>query len=341
MGMTWITRLAAGARLPVFIAMGDGAPGETLTLSRQSGLSVVDTPRAASILLVSGRMPNALTPYLHRLHDQLPHPRATLLWQSRPIPSMPDAIAVAADDDIGLAAADVFADVLAGNRASEPDILPDEPPAEWRGVGPHGQGGKGMMGGTPYGRPMAMTDDDIRDGLALDSYTADFGPFLPFFPPGLVLTLTLQGDVIQKVVVRHPPFDSDGTPLATLLRLLGLPALAIRSLGDRAGDPVLRRLIGLSCARFAIPSGLGRLPDESDVRTRFDRMTGTEPEAAWHDAGDTVLGSLLIGLEWHAAMLVLGSLDTATLRVICNNSDKGDQDDKQDLSSHDMHAGHM
>lgn len=343
MGMTWIKRLAAGARVPVFIAMGDGAPAAALTLSRHPGLSVVDTPRAASILLVAGQMPDALIPYLHRLHDQLPHPRATLLWQSPPLPSLPDAIAVAvaADDDIGRAVADVFTQVLAGDRASAPDILPDAPPAEWRGVGPHGQGGKGMMGGTPYGRPMAMTDDDIRDGLALDSYTAAFGPFLPFFPPGLVLTLTLQGDVIQKVVVTHPPFDHDGAPLATLLNLLGLPALAIRSLGDRTDDPVLRRLIRLSGARFAIPSGLGRLPDGSDVRTRFDRMTGTEPDAAWPAAGDTTLECLLVGLEWHAAMLVLCSLDTAILRVICNNSDQDDQDDTQDHSRHDMHAGHM
>ncbi len=341
MGMKWITRLATGAQVPVFIAMGEDAPAAALTLSRRPGLSVVDTPRAASILLVAGHMPDALIPYLHRLHDQLPHPRATLLWKCSPLPSLPDAIAVATDDDIGRAVADVFADILVEDRASEPDILPDEPPAEWRGVGPHGQGGKGMMGGTPYGRPMAMTDDDIRDGLALDSYTADFGPFLPFFPPGLVLTLTLQGDVIQKVVVTHPPFDSDGTPLASLLRLLGLPALAIRSLDNRTDDPVLRRLIRLSGARFAIPSGLGRLPDGSDVRIRFDRMTGTEPDAAWQDGGDTTLNSLLVGLEWHAAMLVLCSLDIATLRDMCEGSDNGDPDDMQDHSGHDMHAGHM
>ncbi|MCF7697995.1 hypothetical protein [Loktanella sp. M215] len=341
MGMTWITRLAAGARVPVFIAMGDGAPAAATTLSRHPGLSVVDTPRAASILLVAGQMPDALIPYLHRLHDQLPHPRATLLWQSPPLPSLPDAIAVAADDDIGQAVADIFAEVLAGKRASAPDILPDAPPSEWRGVGPHGQGGKGMMGGTPYGRPMAMTDNDIRDGLALDSYTAAFGPFLPFFPPGLVLTLTLQGDVIQKAVVTHPPFDHDGSPLATLLNLLGLPALATRSLGDRADDPVLRRLIRLSGARFAIPSGLGRLPDGSDVRTRFDRMTGAAPDAASQDAGDTTLEHLLVGLEWHSAMLVLCSLDPAILRDICKNSDTGDQDEKQDESGSEMHAGHM
>lgn len=341
MGMTWIKRLAAGAKVPVFIAIGDDAPGAAVTLPRQPGLSVVETPRAASILVVAGRVPDALIPYLHRLHDQLPHPRATLLWQSPPLPAMPNAVAVAADDDIGAAATGVFADLLTGDRTSEPDVLPDAPPTEWRGVGPHGQGGKGMMGGTPYGRPMAMTDDDIRDGLALDSYTADFGPFMPFFPPGLVLTVTLQGDVIQKVIVKHPPFDSDRTPLAAMLHLLGLPALAIRSLTGRAADPVLRRLIGLSGARFAIPAGLGRLPDGSDVRARFDHWTGAAPDAARQDAGDTTLERLLVGLEWQEAMLVLNSLETATLRDLCKNGSKDIPDDTQDHTDHDMHAGHM
>ncbi|MBU2357579.1 MAG: hypothetical protein KKB02_01385, partial [Alphaproteobacteria bacterium] len=116
---------------------------------------------------------------------------------------------------------------------------------------------------------------------------------------------------------------------------------ATRSLGDRADDPVLRRLIRLSGARFAIPSGLGRLPDGSDVRTRFDRMTGAAPDAASQDAGDTTLEHLLVGLEWHAAMLVLCSLDPATLRDICKNSDTGDQDGTQDESGSEMHAGHM
>src|SRR3546814_18792006 len=67
-----------------------------------------------------------------------------------------------------------------------------------------------MMGGKPYGRPMAMTDEDLRDGLALDAYTACFGPFLSVLPPGLLLELTLQGDVIQSAKVLRAPFAQDG-----------------------------------------------------------------------------------------------------------------------------------
>src|SRR3546814_16968041 len=99
---------------------------------------------------------------------------------------------------------------MTGERRSEDDLLPDEPPVAWRGKGDHGQGGEGMMGGKPYGRPMAMTAEDLRDGLALDAYTACFGPFLPMLPPGLQLELTLQGDVVQSARVRRPPAAQAG-----------------------------------------------------------------------------------------------------------------------------------
>src|SRR3546814_9744942 len=132
-------------------------------------------------------------------------------------------------------------------RPSEDDLLPDEPPAPWSGKGEHGQGGEGMMGGKPYGRPMAMTEDDRRDGLALYAYTATFGPFLPVFPPGLQLSLTLQGDVVQSAEVLRPPVhqaagDAPLRRIARLLRLLGLPALAQRLLfAARAGPKAIRR----------------------------------------------------------------------------------------------------
>ncbi|WP_219942169.1 hypothetical protein [Iamia sp. SCSIO 61187] len=76
-------------------------------------------------------------------------------------------------------------------------MLPDEAPASWRGIGPYGQGGTGMTGGVPYGRPMAEVAPD-RDGLRLDQLTVRIGPFFARFPTGLVLEVRLQGDVIQQ-----------------------------------------------------------------------------------------------------------------------------------------------
>ncbi len=37
----------------------------------------------------------------------------------------------------------VHRELLTGERATEPTVLPDEPPAPWEGVVPHGQGGEG------------------------------------------------------------------------------------------------------------------------------------------------------------------------------------------------------
>ncbi|MCT7094684.1 hypothetical protein, partial [Salmonella enterica] len=57
---------------------------------------------------------------------------------------------------------------------------------------------------------MAMTADDLRDGLALDTFTVEVGPFLPTLPAGLVMELTLQGDVIQQARMLRPPVAQDG-----------------------------------------------------------------------------------------------------------------------------------
>jgi hypothetical protein len=117
----------------------------------------------------------------------------------------------------------LYRDHLSGARTSEPDLLSDAPPAPWRGIGPHGQGGEGMMGGKPYGRAMAMTADDARDGLALDAFGAHIGPFFAPLPPGLVLDLELQGDMIQRAaVVQGPLAETRTQPAALQLRLLPL-----------------------------------------------------------------------------------------------------------------------
>ena len=117
----------------------------------------------------------------------------------------PAATVVGAGDDIVAAVVAVHRDLVVGVRPSEPPRLPDVEPAEWRGVGPHGQGGKAMTGGVPYGRPMAERDED-RDGLALDVVPVTVGPFLRAFPAGLVLKVTFAGDVVLRAeVLGWPP----------------------------------------------------------------------------------------------------------------------------------------
>ena len=160
------------------------------------------------------------------------------------------------------------------------------------------------MGGTPYGRPMPMPPQpDIRDGLNLDPYTARFGPYLPLLPPGLVLELTLQGDVVQSATVIRPPYApgaalaepfrralTEPVAIATLerlraghhlrcvaqvLALLQLPSRAERCRrmahavesgknADIAGLHLHRRLRRSGSLR-AIPTGLGRVAADEAV----------------------------------------------------------------------------
>jgi len=334
--MSTLDRLALGSPAPVYAAVGAMGLGGALQLMLYPDVRLVGSPRHAAILLVTGNIGDKTLADLHRLHDQLPHPRATVWWRMDPPPHWDHPITVPESGDIAAILSSVWRALLCSERRSESDCLPDAPPNPWRGIGPHGQGGKGMMGGTPYGRPMAMTGDDIRDGLTLDVYEACFGPFLPTMPPGLALHLTLQGDVIQKAGVEHEPYAQDGlavSPLAVLaqiLRLLELPALAERLIRAAAGDAAgrsqdiaaLRRAFLWSGAHQAIPPGLGRTPDDVDLRARLDlwwAIAAGERVARPGLAG-AAIGELLHGLEWQEAMLVLNSFDLDALRQACGDA---------------------
>ncbi len=291
MGVSALLRLARTAPAPVFAAPGPGCAAAVDRLLARPSLRRVETPRAGAILLVAGAIPDRAAEALDRLHDQLPHPRRTIRWDGA--------------EEIEPHLLDAWREILDGGD-TEPDRRPDTPPNPWQGEGDHGQGGEGMMGGTPYGRPMAMTGPDIRDGLQLDRYTARVGPFAPMLPPGLVLELTLQGDVIVEAGVQAPPFDqpaqADAPELgaARMLRLLGLDDAAEVLL--RGGRP---RALGI---RRAVPRGLGRIGG-ADARDRL---------SSWL-AGQTVsvdppaLPDLLAGLEWSEAALVLASLPPSAL----------------------------
>ena len=182
-----IAGLAASGPVPVFAVAGSGMRSAVQDLRLDPGVCVVDTPRAAAILLIAGPTTDADADALARLHDALPHPRATVAWQrddGDPLPVLRTT----------------FRDLLLGHRGSEPALLPDIDAVAWRDVGPYGQGGTGMTGGTPYGRPMAELGID-RDGLRLDILPVTLGPFFPRLPAGLVLEMKLAGDVVTDVEV--------------------------------------------------------------------------------------------------------------------------------------------
>ena len=286
MGLTRrLEQLAAEARVPVFAIAGNGARHAVQDLRLRSEIRIVDTPKAASILVIAGPIADVHATALARVHDALPHPRATVLWASEGAPaSLPGAVAVVvADSDPVAVVVAAYRDLVLERRPSEPAILPDVDPAEWRGVGPYGQGGSGMTGGTPYGRPMAELGPD-PDGLRLDVVPVRVGPFFPRFPSGLVLDIRFSGDLVLDAAIGEgavgpsagPPRPglrpflralTEPVPIAELelvrarehLRWLadalvahGLPALGARALrlaqrvqpGDGSTVRRLARLIG-------------------------------------------------------------------------------------------------
>ncbi|MBJ3761490.1 hypothetical protein ILP92_01825 [Maribius pontilimi] len=126
-------------------------------LLERPDLRRAQTPHDAGILLVAGDIPGDAAEALGRVQDQVPRPRSTVTWTDQP--------------DIADVLRDACQAVCSGER-DEDDSSPDAPPNTWKGIGPHGQGGKEMMGGTPYGRPMAMKGPNLRDGLQVDRSTA-------------------------------------------------------------------------------------------------------------------------------------------------------------------------
>ncbi|SHF68197.1 Respiratory-chain NADH dehydrogenase, subunit [Modicisalibacter ilicicola DSM 19980] len=272
MAVSWLSRLAAQSSVPVFPVRGIQGEAALHRLTLTPGVELVDSPRHASILLVAGGVPPDQHDALRRVHDQLPNPFATLWYRSEPLAELASATRVDDPDALPGTLMTAHQELMRGKRGSSPRLLPDEPPNPWEGLGDDGHGGEGMMGGVPYGRPMAMNmHDDIRDGLTLDSLTVTLGPFLPMLPPGLGAKVTLQGDLVQSWITQHAPYPialesvflearEHPVPIAELelararyhlqrlafaLRLAGLERLALESLRLAQGLSPDSRLEGL------------------------------------------------------------------------------------------------
>jgi len=307
--VTFMQRLAAGRPAPVFVVSGMAGTGARDALLLDPRVDVVDSPRHANLLLVAGGVPADQHEALRRLHDQLPRPAASLWYRCDPLVELDLARRIDRLDELPAEAARLHRRLIEGSEPGEPGLLPDQPPHPWQGKGQHGQGGEGMMGGVPYGRPMAMAMmEDLRDGLQLDSLSFTLGPFYPALPPGLQLKLTLQGDLLQMAMIESAAYPLHLSPLffealeqpvpvaaleieraryhlyrlAHLMRLAGLSSLAQRTLLDAAqlkpGSrlPDLQRRIRHSGLLRSFDPGLGQLDLEQA------RMLGG---AAWRASG--------------------------------------------------------
>lgn len=319
--------MAVTTPVPVLVAAAADAWGPVQELRARPELRLVASPRHAAVLVEAGTHAPDHAEAVDRVHDQLAHPRATVTWRPGPAPTADRVEELV--DEVRRAQARLVSDP----GASEPDRRADQEPHEWRGVGPFGQGGEGMMGGTPYGRPMAMTGDD-RDGLALDQLHLRLGPFLDPVPGPLVLDLVLQGDVLQSVEVTGAPPDPGPDAarhrlrrLAHALHAQGLDALASRAAAlagargagreDPDGARRLARAVRRSGLLWAV-RGVGAVGGRGDAADRWrDRLavlagaaaSGQEAPDRPVRTGD--LGPLLEGTTWGDVVVTLASLDLA------------------------------
>jgi len=290
--VTFLQRLAAGRPAPVFVVAGMTGAWVRDALALDSRIDVVDSPRHAKMLLVAGGVPADQHEALRRLHDQLPRPAVSLWYRCDPLVELDHARRIDRLDELPAEATRLHRGLVEGSESGEPGLLPDQPPHPWQGKGQHGQGGEGMMGGVPYGRPMGMAMmEDLRDGLQLDSLSFTLGPFYPALPPGLQLKLTLQGDLVQMAMIESSAYPVHLSSLffralekpvpvaaleieraryhlhrlAHLMRLAGLSSLAQRTLHDavqvRPGSrlPDLHRRVTRSGLLHSIDAGLGQL----------------------------------------------------------------------------------
>lgn len=297
-----LRRLAARAPVPVFPVAGMGGREAVQDLRLHPSLHVVDSPRQANVLLVAGAIPESLGEALQQVHDSMSHPRCTVL--AGPEASggdvgelLPDAVVAADERSLVDAILRTHRELLTHRRASEGALLPDVDPAPWRGEGPYGQGGSGMTGGTPYGRPMAGLADD-RDGLRLDVVSLPVGPFFPRFPPGLTLEIQWAGDIVVEASVGPNPFVGgdagapDGSPLLRpFVRALTEPvpiaelelARARAHLRWLADALLAHGLHALGCRALALAGGLG--PDDSGVVLRLGRTLEWTQVLRWSTRG--------------------------------------------------------
>ena len=189
------------------VGLGGAEAWRELLLHRQVSLS--RGPRDADLLVLAGDIPAGWASTVRALFETMALPRLLLNLPLEPgqppLPGMPPGYT--ASNPGGIQWTALWEQLLDSRGPAARALLPDEPPAPWRGRGDHGQGGEGMMGGTPYGRPMAMTMED-PDQLALDDVPTALGPHFVGLPSGLYLSLRIQGDRVRQcetVETRFPP----------------------------------------------------------------------------------------------------------------------------------------
>ena len=220
------------------------APGQWLTrveLEQQMlrrGWRPAWTPADADVLAVCGVPGPELADLADRLWEQMPGPRVRADIVS------PEGAGSALDDAVTRLLDTDHHRTDARERTPEPEVPEDHGQMDHGGHEGMDHGGHegmdhgdmdhgghegmdhGDMDMAPAGIPLAQGGED-RDGLEMDVLHLPLGPVLPFWPAGLVLRCSLQGDVVVDAEASVVDGDDHraGTPV---MRPGQVPAAAIR-----------------------------------------------------------------------------------------------------------------
>lgn len=197
-----LLRFAAGRPHVLLVEVPGGTAARLMVEAelRRRGWPVAASPADADVLVLAGELGARLTPMVARLWRQVPRPRAFVRVDSAAVvPGVLD------DACRRLAAGGETWEVLAGEQQhdGESDVGhhdevresgSDQGSGDQQEQHAHDHGGGMEM---PGGLAMAERGAD-RDGLVLDQLHVPLGPLLPDWPAGLVVSTTLQGDVVQE-----------------------------------------------------------------------------------------------------------------------------------------------
>ena len=336
----------------------------------QRGWRITASPATADVLIVAGRPAGELAEVLDRLWGAMPGPRARLdIGAQTDIGTSLDEVAKLLTDlwaqaedaahrpNRGSSTGDQHGETAhAGHKGMDHSVdagmqNDDDADTDHGGMD-HGGMDHGGMEMAPDGIPLAEGSDEDRDGLEMDAVPVRLGPVLPHWPAGLVLDVTLHGDLVVDATA-HLVDDNDVNTagseeaavaracddVAALLDLAGWPDGATRARAARDGfldrredssaailTDLRRRVAASRLLRWSL-RGVGVLhPDlvrelglpehlAGDCLERLNGLLDRARDATGAPVPVADLGQLVIGCDLAVARLVVASLGGALVRA--------------------------
>lgn len=244
----WLARAAVSSP-HVLVVEAVGGWRLRVLLEQESvrrGWRTAMSPADADVLAICGHPPAGHAPAIERVWEQLPGPRARihLTEESRPAvaecldaavrmlrdqhaqeadaaarPTTPDGLEEGTAED-GHDGAHRHPEHHSGHADTAPDDSGHQMSHADHATMDHGQMDHGHMGHGDMGHDdmamagpggIALASGGVdRDGLRMDVLHLRLGPVLPYWLPGLVLNLSLQGDVVTEATVDSAPGRAHG-----------------------------------------------------------------------------------------------------------------------------------